>query len=67
MDMAVTKVWVEEDCTLCGVCEDLCGDVFSMGEETTTIIDGADLEANTDCIKEAAENCPVEIIKFEEE
>ena len=65
--MAITKVWVEEDCTLCGVCEDLCPDVFSMGEETTTVIAGADLEGNTDAIKEAAENCPVEIIKFEEE
>ncbi len=65
--MAVTKVWIEEDCTLCGVCEDLCPEVFSVGEETTTIIGGANFEENTDCIGEAAENCPVEIIKFEKE
>jgi len=65
--MAVKKVWIEDECTICGVCEDLCPEVFSMGDEETLIIDGADLEANTDCIKEAADNCPVEIIKFEEE
>jgi ferredoxin len=65
--MVVTKVWIEEDCTLCGVCEDLCPEVFSVGEETTTIIGGANFEENTDCIREAAENCPVEIIKFEKE
>ena len=65
--MTVTKVWIEGECTICGVCEDLCPEVFSMGDETTSIIDGADLEANSDCIQEAADNCPVEIIKFETE
>ncbi len=63
--MTISKVWIDDECTLCGVCEDLCPDVFSMGDETTTIIDGADLEENADCIREAADNCPVEIIKFE--
>lgn len=65
--MSVTKVWVEEECTICGVCEDLCPEVFSVGDDTTEIIAGADFESNTDCIKEAADNCPVEIIKFEVE
>jgi ferredoxin len=65
--MAITKVWVEDECTICGVCEDLCPEVFSMGEETTTIVEGADFETNDDCIREAADNCPVEIIKFEVE
>ena len=64
--MAVKKVTIEEGCTVCGVCADLCADVFVMGEESTQVIDGANLEANTDCIKDAAANCPVEIIKFEE-
>ncbi|MBP6610963.1 MAG: 4Fe-4S binding protein, partial [Paludibacter sp.] len=26
--MAIAKVWVEEDCIACGVCEDLCPQVF---------------------------------------
>lgn len=63
--MTISKVWIDDECTLCGVCEDLCPDVFSMGDETTTIIEGVDLDENADCIREAADNCPVEIIKFE--
>ena len=64
--MTISKVWIDDECTLCGVCEDLCPDVFSMGDETTTVIEGADLEEYADCIREAADNCPVEIIKFED-
>jgi len=64
--MAVKKVWIEEGCTVCGVCSDLCPDVFSLGDESTTVIEGANLAANSDCIIDAARNCPVEIIKYEE-
>ncbi len=64
--MAIKKVWIEEDCTACELCVDTCPDVFEMGDETAQVISGADLEANEDCIREAAENCPVEVIKFEE-
>jgi ferredoxin len=60
------KVWIEEDCTLCGVCTGACPDVFEMGDESAQVIQGADLVANRDCIREAAEGCPVEVIKFEE-
>lgn len=64
--MALTKLWVEKDCILCGICESLCPNVFRMGEETAEIIEGADLTANEDCIRESAEQCPVGVIKFEE-
>ena len=64
--MAIKKVWIEEDCTACELCVDTCPDVFEMGDETAQVIPGADLEANEDCIREAAESCPVEVIKFEE-
>ncbi len=65
--MTVTKAWIEEECTVCGVCSDLCPEVFVLGDETAAVIEGADLAANTDCIIESATNCPVEIIKYEEE
>jgi len=64
--MAIKKVWIEEECTACELCVDTCPDVFEMGDETAQIISGADLEANEDCIREAAESCPVEVIKFGE-
>ena len=64
--MAITKVWIEEDCTACELCVETCPDVFEMGNEVAQVIAGADLTANEDCIREAAEDCPAEVIKFEE-
>jgi ferredoxin len=64
--MVIKKVWVEDDCTSCGLCEDLCPKVFKM-EDIATVIIGADFKENEDQIKEAAESCPVGVIKFEEE
>ena len=63
--MAITKVWIEEDCTGCELCVTTCPEVFEMGDDIAQIIGGADLGANEDGIKEAAEDCPVEVIKFE--
>jgi ferredoxin len=63
--MAIKKVWIEEGCTACGLCADICPEVFEMDDEAK-VKQGADLSANEAGIKEAAESCPVEIIKFEE-
>ncbi|MBN2610732.1 MAG: ferredoxin [Bacteroidales bacterium] len=63
--MAIKKVWIEEGCTACGLCSDLCPDVFEMDDEAI-VKNGADFAANEDCIKEAVESCPVEVIKYEE-
>lgn len=62
--MAIKKVWIEEGCISCGLCESICPDVFEMPDEAHVIV-GSDFEANEDCIRDAAESCPVEIIKFE--
>ena len=64
--MAVKKVWIEEGCTVCGVCSDLAPSVFELGDDSSKVIAGANLAANSDAIIDAARNCPVEIIKFEE-
>jgi ferredoxin len=63
--MSVKKVWIEEGCTACGLCEDLCPDVFKL-EDLATVIEGVNYEKFTDGIKEAAESCPVEVIKYSE-
>ncbi len=63
--MAIKKVWIEDGCTSCGICEDICPDVFEMPDEAV-VKEGADFAANEACIEEAAESCPVEIIKYEE-
>ena len=65
--MSIQRVWIEEDCTACELCVDTCPDVFEMGDETAQVIEGADLMANEECIHDAAEDCPVEAIKFDED
>ncbi|MFO8234047.1 MAG: ferredoxin [Bacteroidales bacterium] len=65
--MAITKVWIEEGCTACALCEDICPEVFELGDREEAIVrPDADLSAYEDEIKEAAESCPVEVILLEE-
>jgi ferredoxin len=62
--MAIKKVWIEEGCTVCGLCAEICPEVFRI-EAEATVIPGVDLSKLEGCVKEAAENCPVEVIKYE--
>ncbi|MBM4118246.1 ferredoxin [bacterium] len=63
--MAITKVWIEEGCTVCNLCSDTAPEVFDVNDETCTIREGVDLSAFEEEIIQAAEECPVEIIKYE--
>lgn len=62
--MAIKKVWIDEGCISCGLCEEICPEVFKM-EGLAEVIDEVDYDAFEDGIKEAAENCPVEVIIYE--
>ena len=62
--MPVKNVWIEDGCTSCGLCEEICPEVFVMVAESTVKHD-VDFSRHEGCIKEAAENCPVEVIKYE--
>jgi ferredoxin len=61
--MAITKVWVEEGCTSCGLCEGTVPEVFEINDVSEVIpgVNYADYEAD---IRTAADECPVEVIKF---
>lgn len=61
--MAITKVWIEEGCISCGSCEQICPEVFRL-EDVSTIIEGVNYADYEEGIKEAADNCPVEVIKY---
>ncbi|MFA4853452.1 MAG: ferredoxin [Bacteroidales bacterium] len=63
--MAIKKVWIEEGCTVCGLCEDICPEVFKLKDEAT-VIEGVNYSDYEEKIKEAAESCPVEVIKYTE-
>ena len=62
--MAIKRVWIEEGCISCGMGETICPEVFKLAD-TNTVIEGADLSRFEDKIKEAAETCPVDDIKYE--
>lgn len=65
----VTKVWIDPGCIVCDACETTCPEVFEVLEETCVIRPAA-MNAEftkplTDTIIEAAQECPVDVIKYE--
>lgn len=63
--MAIKKVWIEDGCTSCGLCQDISPEVFIV-EDTAQVIEGVNFEDYDDQIRDAADSCPVEVIKFSE-
>ena len=59
------KAEVDRDgCIGCGVCSDICPDVFKIAEDgLSEVIAPAD--GHEDGVKEAAESCPVEVIHIQ--
>ena len=62
--MSIAKVTITQDCVACGMCQNICPDVFDI-EDIAVVKAGADLAANEDGIREAADVCPVEAIAIE--
>lgn len=63
-NFAVSKVWIEPGCIVCNACEGIFPEVFEVTDDTCLIRPGAPLDDGLK-ILEAAEACPVEIIKFD--
>jgi ferredoxin len=61
--MAISKIWIEEGCTACGLCEEICPEVFKL-KDVVTIIEDVNFGDHEEKIKEAAESCPVEVIRY---
>lgn len=65
--MSIEKVWIEEGCLADGICNDLCPGVFGLDDNGEAYVrDDADFIEHEDCIRDAARECPVEIIHFDE-
>lgn len=62
--MATPKV-DPELCTGCGICEDICPDVFEVGDDGTSHVINADGCADAGCCEEAADECPEAAISME--
>ena len=63
--MAIKKVWIEEGCTLCGLCQETAPEVFELGDDTAVVKEGVNFEDYVGEIMETSITCPVEVIKYE--
>ena len=59
------KVWIEQGCIGCGLCEEICPEVFQVDE--TASVNEENIHENEDAIAEAAAECPVEVIIVSEQ
>jgi len=57
------KVKIEDGCIPCGACESICEAVFTV--EDVAVVNEANIAGNEECVKEAAEACPVSVIIIE--
>ena len=56
-------VKVNDSCIGCGACESICDAVFSV--DGTAQVNASAVAENEDCVKEAADACPVAAIEIE--
>lgn len=61
----IVRVWIEPGCIVCRACEETCPQVFHVTETDCVIRTDADF-AQAERIRHAAEECPVDVIRFEE-
>lgn len=65
--MGISKVWIEQGCIAAGYCNEACPEVFGLDDFGEAYIeDDARIEQYEEGIREAARNCPVKVIRFEE-
>lgn len=58
------NVKIEDGCIACGACESICDAVFTV--EDIAVVNQATVADNIDCVKEAADACPVGVIVIEQ-
>ena len=68
----IRRVWIEEGCISCNLCEDLVPEVFEVPAGDTcrptknhqAKLGGEEMQER---VREAAESCPVEVIQLDED
>ena len=67
-DTPIKKVWIEEGCISCKLCEDIVPQVFEVPDDEDCIVK-ADAAPHfgplAEDIDQAADDCPVEVINVE--
>ncbi len=59
------EITINDDCTACGICEDICPEVFELGDIKAFVKNNPVPEEYHDDCMEAAEECPVEAIEIQ--
>ena len=67
--MPITKVWIEDGCISCGISSETCPEVFEIPEDhdINVVKENVDFSHYEEEIKEAADDCPADVIKYEEQ
>jgi len=60
------RVTIDESCVVCGKCEDICPEVFRLGEDIAEVLVDEVPSEFEEAVQEAADECPVEAIIVEE-
>ncbi len=61
------KATVDDSCTACGLCEQVCPEVFELGEAEKARVKADPVPASAeDCCRDAESQCPVDAIHVEE-
>jgi len=66
--MKITRVWLDEstdECTSCGLCESIAPNVFEVPDKMI-VKENVDFDAFKSDTLDAADSCPVGVIKYEE-
>lgn len=58
------EAYVNEECIFCGLCADLCPDIFQLADESAVVTVKEIPTELQDCCREAAEECPTEAIEI---
>ncbi|MBI2352897.1 ferredoxin [Candidatus Dependentiae bacterium] len=59
------KVWIDPGCISCGACEFIAPEIFEI-HHNAQVKKNINIKLYEKKIKEAAKNCPVQVIKYSE-
>ena len=67
--LPITKVWIEDGCFCCGMSSDTYPEIFEIPDDhdINVVKENVDFSQYEEEIKEAANGCPVDVIKYEEQ